>query len=1012
MMTRTVINKGVLAYLGQIEYYRDATSGKEYAPTRWRGAGAEALGLKGAVDFDDFANAIEGRGPDGKALVQNAGREGRRMGWDLTFSQEKTLSILLADPTTSAALKDQIVEAHRNAVDKALAHLESLLIVRTGSKGTDRHSDVEAVFMLVDHFSSRDLDCQIHTHAVMSNMALFTDANGKQQWNSIDGATIAEYEHAIGAIYRAESAAGAQRLGLTVNMHRDLNAKGRETGKVFWRVGGIDQTTYDMSSKRTQEIEAYMLAHPGVDRQRANLATRKDKDEPTYVELQEQWAKQHTEFRQANPQAYGSCTQLLGPNVTSNLEQDEHKPRTDAQILEACTANNVFFKRADLLKNVAQEYVGRLDGDGVIAKTNEILETQSLTRYFGLDKHGQHLYSSIEMMELEAGIGRAARARKDDLTVRLTPEQVQDGLDAYHASAKFRLSDEQEEGVRWVCGDTGGIAAVTGFAGAGKTSSFMATRTTLEMAGKQMIGVSTSWKAAKKLEAETEVQSYSSASLLRWLDNGKIKLGQDSVVVFDEAGMAGSRTIAKLQKHVDKAGAKLVLMGDCLQLQPVESGAGFRLAIDEIGDTKLTEIRRQKSAQMRDTAGMFYGLNDGNVPNGAKIADRLFNDGHFQIAETESEAKKQLVKAYLDDPKPDTEKLVLAGTRSEVNDLNLAIRAGRKAHGELGKDHIVRLIVDDEFRDLTISVNDLLTFTEKNEDLGVVNGFSGVVTRLEKNQAGMGHSVTLKLQSDIPEVNGREVLVDTAECKDLNLGYAMTTHRSQGQGVESVFALFGEGGVKMLDNQLGLVSFTRSKTTYTAFGTEEVLLGEEDEHGVRHGGVKQRLGFVNLKETTLDRKEVEIRPTLSKTTTFEGAKTLNERLDDVLRRGVSRSIEQEQQSIARHAADIVRMDREAIAAAGERDAQAIVKASGFVRAMPDLVDAPKTFMRPAEKTRRLEQQRRETTAQLLAAQKRERAQRAETNRVQRMEKERAVALENARKAVVAQRKARTVEVQR
>ena len=64
-------------------------------------------------------------------------------------------------------------------------------------------------------------------------------------------------------------------------------------------------------------------------------------------------------------------------------------------------------------------------------------------------------------------------------------------------------------------------------------------------------------------------------SLLADLKSGRDQLTDRTVLVIDEAGMIGSRQFARLLEETDKAQAKLVLVGDANQLQPIEAGQLF-----------------------------------------------------------------------------------------------------------------------------------------------------------------------------------------------------------------------------------------------------------------------------------------------------------------------------------------------------------------------------------------------------------------------------------------------------
>ena len=57
---------------------------------------------------------------------------------------------------------------------------------------------------------------------------------------------------------------------------------------------------------------------------------------------------------------------------------------------------------------------------------------------------------------------------------------------------------------------------------------------------------------------------------------GRERLAERDVVVLDEAGMVGSRQMERIVSEVHERGAKLVLVGDAEQLQPIEAGAAIR----------------------------------------------------------------------------------------------------------------------------------------------------------------------------------------------------------------------------------------------------------------------------------------------------------------------------------------------------------------------------------------------------------------------------------------------------
>ncbi|MGO6986996.1 AAA family ATPase, partial [Rhizobium leguminosarum] len=71
-------------------------------------------------------------------------------------------------------------------------------------------------------------------------------------------------------------------------------------------------------------------------------------------------------------------------------------------------------------------------------------------------------------------------------------------------------------------------------------------------------------------------------------------LHRGDVVVVDEAGMVSSQQMARVLKLVEQAGAKVVLVGDAMQLQPIQAGAAFRAITERIGFAELAGVRRQR----------------------------------------------------------------------------------------------------------------------------------------------------------------------------------------------------------------------------------------------------------------------------------------------------------------------------------------------------------------------------------------------------------------------------------
>ncbi|MGY6517225.1 MAG: MobF family relaxase [Lysobacteraceae bacterium] len=865
----------VLAYLKATEYYIGA-DGKERSSSEWVGKGAQALGLSGFVDIevmDRVAMGFDPRDPE-KALVQNAGdtgewvqqldrkgnprfdengepmlklQGGRVIGWDFTFSAPKSFSLLMA--SAEGEERDAVVEAHHKAVAAALEWLETQAEVRCGQGGLETQDVKGLVCSRHTHFGSRDLDPQLHSHVLIYNLAAGADDG---RWRSLETQEMFRSKKEAGAFYRAALAYEIQKLGYGIVAERERDEDGKEVGDVYFHIAGVGKEMCDTFSKRRASIVAHMAEH-GSSNQDATMATRKNKDEPAFAELDAMWRKAMDDFRRHEPTAFRSVEELKG------LQTQALDDVSDSKTLGRLHETESVFTRSQLIGRLAREHVGRMSPADILKEADAFTQKQGVVAIAPENRpeargairpakrFRESRFAAQWVVDLEREVVNRAKVRAVDKDVRLESTLVDQAIARFEKSKGFSLSAEQRRAVRWVTEETGGVACISGQAGTGKTATAQAWVGAFQDAGRDVIGLSIGWDAAKKLQAEAGIQSHSVAAFLSGLDKGNFTLGKKSVVVLDEAGMAGTASVVRLQRHCDRAGAKLVLQGDALQLQPVEAGAAFRLALKTVGDRKLTEIRRQKSQANRDTANSFYAgatLEKGSRSvraqreAGKEIFARLEEQRQVEGFQDIPQAMRGLVADYLASPTVAREKLIIGGTRAEVRHLNSLVRDGLRNQGILGSaESSIEAKVSGHTSTLALARGDRLRFAKKDESLGVVNGNLGSVQSLRANPKG-GLDLVVKLESDIPQEDGRLVSFNTRDYNSLEHGYAMTVHKSQGQGRSEVYHLANVG---MTDNHLALVAFTRAKDRYTLYGADFDL-----DH------IASRFGLERLKENAIE----------------------------------------------------------------------------------------------------------------------------------------------------------------
>ncbi len=473
-------------------------------------------------------------------------------------------------------------------------------------------------------------------------------------------------------------------------------------------------------------------------------------------------------------------------------ERGEDLPagQTDEQILAELTERRSVFRRADVFRAAAVAEQTRGGGlDAARARAEAILANAEVVRLRGAD--GRHVYTTREMLAIEAGIRNTAQARNAERQ-HICPTTV------VTAAANTRLlSDEQAQALRYLAADSGGVAALVGDAGTGKSYLMAGAREAWEANDYRVRGCALAGKAADGLQSGSGIRSQTLHSLLADLGTGRAELGRRDVIVLDEAGMVGARQLAELTRRADQAGAKIVLVGDHKQLQPIQAGAAFRHVAEATHAARLADIRRQVTAADREVVRDF-------ASGRADMAlAKLAGHGQFQVADTGDAARAAVVAGWAADrdPAQPGECLMIAGTRRDVALLNGVARERAAAAGELGHEQRVRL--GDDGPSLALAEGDRILFTRNSRLYDVRNGQLGSVSALRQREDG---SAVLEIERD----GGSRITIDTSEYSHLAHGYALTAHKSQGVTVDHAHILASE---VMSDREWSYVAVSRARSS-------------------------------------------------------------------------------------------------------------------------------------------------------------------------------------------------------
>ncbi|WP_416409571.1 Ti-type conjugative transfer relaxase TraA [Agrobacterium rosae] len=522
--------------------------------------------------------------------------------------------------------------------------------------------------------------------------------------------------------------------------------------------------------------------------------------------------------RKAQEQGVRPELERLELNEQRRSENTRRILNNPAIVLDLITREKSVFDERDVAK-VLHRYV---DDPTVfqqlmlrIILNPEVLRLQRDTIEFATGEKVPARYSTRAMIRLEATMVRQAiwLSNRDGHAVSEA---------ALHATFRRheRLSEEQKTAIERIAGPAQ-IAAVIGRAGAGKTTMMKAAREAWELAGYRVVGGALAGKAAEGLEKEAGIQSRTLASWeLRW-NRGRDVLDDKTVFVMDEAGMVASKQMACFVDAVVRSGAKIVLVGDPEQLQPIEAGAAFRAIVDRIGYAELETIYRQREDWMRKAS---LDLARGNVERALAAYN---SNARITGERLKAEAVESLIADWNHSYDPAKTALILAHLRRDVRMLNVMAREKLVERGIVGDGHVFKTA--DGIRQF--DAGDQIVFLKNETSLGVKNGMIAHVTEAAPNRI-----VAVVGEGD----QRRQVIVEQRFYSNLDHGYATTIHKSQGATVDRVKVLASLS----LDRHLTYVAMTRHR--------EDLQLYYGTRSFAFNGGLAKVLSRKNAKETTLD----------------------------------------------------------------------------------------------------------------------------------------------------------------
>lgn len=360
----------------------------------------------------------------------------------------------------------------------------------------------------------------------------------------------------------------------------------------------------------------------------------------------------------------------------------------------------------------------------------------------------------------------------------------------------MELDKQQQEAVTLCCNVKKRIVSVTGQAGTGKTTIMKMVHELLDTNGYRIVLCAPTGKAAKRIQEATGIPARTIHRLLEYPFPGERdpKTGKGlhvgtpkrsrfqplefDVVLADEYAMVNHEVHRNLVDALPVGGI-LRCFGDINQLPPIESNRNlrdkpspFKMMLEKFDSVILREIHRQDegSGIVLNGAAILSGKMPQRRPDFTLIVtDKAVENLREYVMQAGLEFKGMTAQIITATNKGWT------GTTTLNNMLQRILNDGDD--GLLLPRHTW-----DKDKVYTIRPGDKVLWTQNNYDLNVFNGETGTV--IETTEFGEiaidfgDRTLLVPPQIQITNKYGKEIMYDPRQ--DLDLAYAVTTHKAQG----------------------------------------------------------------------------------------------------------------------------------------------------------------------------------------------------------------------------------------
>lgn len=411
---------------------------------------------------------------------------------------------------------------------------------------------------------------------------------------------------------------------------------------------------------------------------------------------------------------------------------------------------------------------------------------------------------------------------------------------------KIEYSESQKEAIKRAL--SGGIFVLTGGPGTGKTTTLRAIIEILEANGEKVFISAPTGRAAQRITelSQKEAQTIHRLLEVHWdaMENPIFRKNEENLLdcdalILDEASMVDLSLFEALIRALP-LGARLIIVGDSDQLPSIGAGDILRdlISCGAVSVVRLKEIFRQSRKSLIIMNA--HKIVCGEIPE-LKVKDNDFfflkRSDVYEVRDTVLDLYgKRLPKSYNYNPITDIQILTpgrkgVLGTRS----LNICLQEYINPKSGTKKEINVNGFILRENDKVMQTKNNYDIYWEKEDGScgeGIFNGDIGIILEIDLTSS----CIAIKYDDKI-------AVYELEEATNLELAYATTVHKSQGNEFNAVILpLFGKNP-KLHYKNLLYTAVTRAKSKLIIVGSEETIrdMVKNDKRTKRYSGLKDFL---------------------------------------------------------------------------------------------------------------------------------------------------------------------------